>query len=350
MAAQPQQVQDDNPNAPINIQQFEGVKNTSTAERIGPQWFITGQNIDIDDSKQVHLRRGRKLVSAGSWHSIFTSSLGLSYGVRNGDLGRIKADYTHVPIIAVGPQRIQYTEIADTLYWSSTHTNGKIDLKSDTNAAWGQLDGGGQWLSPVLQPTDTLGEIAGKLLRNPPTAEFVAYYNGRIYMAKDRVVWATELYQYDYVDATKTYLMFEEDITGLGVVGDGLYVGTTKQTYFLTGTFGQMKRMVANSSPTIKGSMIPAKLDDFPDHPLRANMAILFATTQGLCVGYDSGIYKNLTSDRFWFPDAVDAVVMNRQQDGISQFIGVFNSGGTPASSMRIGDYVDAEIRRFQGA
>jgi hypothetical protein len=26
------------------------------------------------------------------------------------------------------------------------------------------------------------------------------------------------------------------------------------------------------------------------------------------------------------------------------------DSGGTPASTTRIGDYVDAEIRRFQGA
>lgn len=350
MPAQPQVVQDDNPNAPILIQQFEGVKNTSTAERLGPQWFVTGQNIDIDDSKQVHLRRGRKLVKAGSWHSIFTVSDGMVYGVRNGSLGRVLSNYSHIPIVDVGPEKLSYTEIADNLYWSSRVKNGKLNIRNDTNSDWGALDGNGQWLSPVLQPTDTLGEIAGKLLRNPPTAEFVVYYNGRIYMAKDRVIWATELYQYDYVDATKTYLMFEEDITGLGVVGDGLFVGTTKQTYFLSGAFKEMRRIVANSSPCIKGSMIPAKLDDFPEHPMRANMAILFATTQGLCVGFDSGIYKNLTSDRFWFPDAVDAVAMNRQQDGISQFIAAFNSGGTPASGARIGDYVDAEIRRFQGA
>lgn len=341
---------DDNPNAPINIQQFEGVKNNVTSERLGPQWFETAQNIDIDDAKQIHLRRGRTQVDAGSWHSIFTTSAGFVYGVRNGSLGLMQPDYTHVAIVDVGNDPLTYVELGDTLYWSSVSAHGKIAMTDNTNAEWGILDGDGQWLSPVLQPTDTLGEIAGKLLRNPPKAEYMVYYNGRIYMARDRVIWATELYQYDYVDATKTYMMFEEDITGLGVVGDGIFVGSTKQTYFLSGTLGQMRRIVANSAPVIKGSMIPGSLDDFPNHPMRANMVILFATTQGLCVGFDSGIYKNLTSDRFWFPDAVSAVAMNRQQDGISQFIGAFNSGGTPASTMRIGDYVDAEIRRQVGA
>jgi hypothetical protein len=58
----------------------------------------------------------------------------------------------------------------------------------------------------------------------------------------------------------------------------------------------------------------------------------------------------NLTEDRVWFPDAVAAAAMYREQDGIRQYVGVLNSAGGPTSTARLGDYVDAEIRRFRGA
>lgn len=341
--------QDQNPNAPIFVQAFEGVRNTSSAERIGPNAFVVGQNIDIDNDKQVHMRRGRTLKAAGSWHSIWNAGNGGLYGVRNGSLGFVQPDYTHVPIVDVGLDWLSYVEIDRTMYWSSKSAHGKIDLDQNVNSDWGTLNEQGVWWSPVLEPSDTLGQVGGKLLRNPPKAEFMVYHNGRIYLALDKMIWATELFKYDYVDATRTYMMFEDGITGMAVVSDGLYVGTARNAYFLSGEFGKMQRVVTNSNPVIKGTMVPAVLDDYPEHPIHARTAINFATTQGLCVGFDRGIYKNLTQEHFWFPPAESGSATIRQQDGITQFLSVFRHGGTPASGARIGDYVDAEIRRFQG-
>lgn len=343
--AVPQQNQ--NPNTPIFIQAFAGVQNTSSAERIGLNAFVTGQNIDIDNDKQVHSRRGRTLKATGSWHSIHTSLSGDLYGVRNASLGFVQPDYTHIPIVEVGNDWLTYVEIDRTMYWSSKLAHGKINLDTKTNQDWGALNEQGVWWSPVLEPSNTLGQVGGKLLRNPPKAEFMVYFNGRLYLALNKMIWATELFQYDYVDATRTYMMFEEDITGMAVVSDGIFVGTDANTYFLSGDFGKMQRVLTNSSPVIKGTMIPAVLDDYPDHPIHARTAINFATTQGLCVGFDRGLYRNLTQDHFWFPTAESGTAIARQQDGVTQFLSVFRHGGTPASGARIGDYVEAEIMRF---
>lgn len=344
-------MQDDNPNAPVFLQQFSGLVNTRTEERLGPDELQVAKNIDIDDVKQVHRRRGQTLKAAGSWHSLHRTKSGNVYGVSDGYFGRIYPDYSFESLQdGVGPHKMAFVEVLDTLYANSRVTSFKMNLLREEVSDWGALDGNGQWWSPVIQPTDTLGEIAGKLLRNPPRAEFMCYYNGRIYMGIDNVVWATELYQYDYVDATRTYLMLEGRVTGLQAVEDGIYIGTDKGLYFCRGTFAEMKKSMVLPDAVLPGSMILGNPTDFPNTQNQTKTAVLFMSTSGLCVGFDGGVCKSLTSEKFWFPEAVSASAVNRVQDGISQYIGVVDSGGSPASSARIGDYVDAEIRRFQGA
>lgn len=342
------QVQSDNPNAPIFLQEFAGLVNTKSAERLSPADLQVARNIDIDDVKQVHRRRGYERKDTRAWHSLVTVADGRTFGITEGALYRIYPDYAVTLIASVGTKRHCFVEVGETLYGNSEDSQFKLDLVTETVSGWGALDGNGQWLSPVLNPTATLGEVAGKLLRNPPRAEYMTYFNGRIYMAAGNVVWTTELYQYDYVDATKNYFMMEGEVTGLGTVGEGIYVGTTKGTFFCRGTLNEMRKNPVVPDPCVAGSMVPGNPTDFPE--TGSKLAVLFLTSGGLCVGLDAGVCKNLTTNRFWFPDAVSANAVYRIQDGISQYIGVVNSGGAPSSSARIGDYVDAEIRRFQGA
>lgn len=343
---------DDNPNAPVFLQQFSGLVNTRSEERLGPDELLVAKNIDLDDAKQVHRRRGQTLKDAASWHSIHTTSNGNVYGVRDGIFGRIKPDYSFSAIKAdVGPHKLAYVEIDGMLYANSRTTGFRYFTPRDGDVLdWGDLDGNGQWLSPVLQPTETLGEVAGKLLRNPPRAEYMTYYNGRIYMGIDGVVWATELYQYNLIDATRTFLPIEGKVSGLQAVTDGIYVGSDKGCFFCRGSFGEMRITKVLPDAVVPGSMIMGNPADFPDTRGQTQACALLLTSAGLCVGFDGGVCKNLTSEKFWFPNAASASAVNRAQDGISQYIGVVDSGGSPASGARIGDYVEAEIRRFNGA
>lgn len=330
----------------IFLQAFDGLKNTVTAERLGSGDFQVAKNVDIDDSKQVHRRRGYVLKDAGVYHSLYESSRKV-YVVKDGDLGILYPNYTFVSLQDdVGSQKVSYVEVSDTLYWSNLSTSGKIDMLSDTASGWG-TQGAGTWLSPVLQPTDTLGVVAGKLLGAPPLAEYMIYFNGRIYLARDKTIWCTELFLYDYIDKTRTFIQMEAEITGLGVVGDGIYVGTTLGCYFLSGPFGEMRKTPATQVAVTPGSMIKADPEDYPKTPTTA--AVLFMSTNGLCVGADGGVCRDLTDGRVWFPDAVSAAALLRKQDGVMQYVGVIDSGGSPTSSARIGDYAEATIVRFQG-
>jgi hypothetical protein len=220
------------PNAPaptdnITFNQFSGLKNTVTRERLQPGELEVAKNVDIDDAGQLRRRRGYTLKSSGNYHSLFRADHGLVFGVKDGTLGRIEPNFSFITIATnVGINPLTYVHVNDHIYFSSITTSGKFDHVTNVPAPWGAVSAENMWLSPVVNPVAGLPPIAGELLVKPPLATILAYFNGRIYLAVGNTVWATELYNYDWVNATKGYVMFENDVTVLTPVADGLYVGT----------------------------------------------------------------------------------------------------------------------------
>ena len=366
--ASPSQQPDQDPT--IHLTAFSGMKNTVSRETLTPDELEAAINIDIDDKGKLHRRRGQTWVSSGTFHSLFNADDWTLIGVRNGTLGVINPDYSFQPIAyMIGDQIISggrggpdptappfedtnpivYRQVGSTIYFTSATNSGKIDTRSWTATSWGPDQD--IWLSPVVNPTPTLTQVRGKRLGKPPLATSIAYYNGRLYLGSGRTVWATELFLYDYVDKTRTFWQFEGDITMIGDVADGVYVGTTEGVWFLSGpTFAETKRVRVLDSAVIPGSMvfIPAELANPPqigtqaDTPLEVSLG--FMTINGFCVAEDGGKTYNLTESKFRFPTAQRAAALYRVQDGVNQYIVVSDSEGTPVNNARIGDFVDGEI------
>lgn len=337
----------------VTFNQFSGLKNTVSRERLAPNELEVALNVDIDDMGQLRRRRGYTLKSGGSYHSLFNADDGTVYGVKDGIFGVIKPDYSFTAIHSgVGLEPLAHVQVGDTIYVASETTSIKVNHTTKTASAWGAIAADNTWLSPVVNPVaNQLPAIKGRLLGKPPMATALAYYNGRIYMAHGKTLWATELYLYDYVDKTKTFMMYESDITALGAVTDGIYVGTEDAIWFQTGPFNEMRRQAVNQGGVYPGSMItvlPNLLPDAMGNNTRS--ALLMMTEYGLCAGLDSGVLINMTQSRVLFPDATRVNSLFRMQDGVNQYVGVADSAGSPTSNARIGDYVDAEIRRFNGA
>lgn len=331
---------------------FSGIKNTVAPERLQPNELEKALNVDIDDAGQLRRRQGQTKVADGSFHSLF-DHLGLTYVVKSGTLGRLTNVYDFSNIVEVGPRRLARVAVGDVLYFGSLTVSGKLD-RDGNYSSWGAQVSEGQWLSPVLDPTATLGEISGQLLGQVPTAEHLTQYNGRIYLALGRMLWATELYLYDLVDKTRNFIQFEHDITMLQAVDTGVYVGTAGGLYFLTGTFSEgLKRQQITEAPVVPGSDVRVPADKV--HPAgrrdatRAGIAIVFMTADGIYAGFENGEAYNLTLGTVIFPDARSAAALFRDQSGVNSYVVVTDSQGTPSANTRIGDFADAEIRRFQG-
>lgn len=347
----------------VTFSTFAGLKNTvaeerlslggrdASGQRVGAELF-RALNIDIDDAGEIKRRRGRKQVGTpGNYHSLKNIE-GRVFVVKDGSLCRLWPNYSFTPLLSGSADaHVSYVKVGDDIYFSSKLISGVIK-PDDSIGEWGyeSTDGpDGRWLSPVINPTDYLPDVRGKLLGAPPNASYLAYFNGRIYLASGKTLWATELYLYNYVDKTRTYLLFEAEITGVAAVTDGLYVGTSEAVYFLSGSFGQMQRIKLADVGMIPGSLIEVPADVVRGQSSSRN-AVMYMTRLGAFVGLDGGVASNITQSRVEFPVSTQAAPMYRLQDGMNQYVAVTNNGGTPTSAARVGDYVDVEIRRFKGA
>jgi hypothetical protein len=188
------------------------------------------------------------------------------------------------------------------------------------------------------------------LFGKPPQATALAYFNGRIYLANKKTLWATVLWLPNFVDKTAGFVQFEHEITMVGQVIDGLYVGTTEGVWFLSGPAFPLKRTRVMDNAAIPGSMVyvPSELANPPQVGLEqrtpSKVSILFLTSAGYCGGQDGGICYNFTEETVVFPGIGSASAMFRKQSGINQYVVVGNSRGDPQANTRIGDYVLAEL------
>jgi hypothetical protein len=348
------------PSAGKILNSWDGLKNTLQPERLGNKDLVRARNVVLDDSGQPSRRRGYTLKLPGNVHSLFTSYQGVVLGVVNSELSIINPDYSHQPLAfigtdpAIGMSSLAYAQVGDQVYYVGEIDRGVVNIPERSWSSWGDSDD--LWLSPVVNPTETLPPVAGRLLKQPPNATCMTYFNGRLYLGQGPTLWATELYLYNFVDSTSGYKLFEADITMIGAVTDGIYVGTKECLWFLTGpTFAEMKRTWALDAGVIPGSMVymPGELANPPQVPLIAITpgvsGVMFMSTKGVCMGSDGGKVTNMTETKFVFPDSVGAAAMYRQQDGVNQYVTTLQNGGSPAQSAAIGDYLDVTIIRGSG-
>lgn len=335
---------------------FDGLKNTIDRNSLGPTDLVEAMNIDLDDAGKPHRRRGRTQVASGSFHSGWNAQDGTAYGVKNGDLGIIESDY-YFSVLQAGvgggglEGNLNYEQIGDNIYFTSAYSSGIIAHKTGVVSEWGPSQD--FLFSPVVDPSPTLPAISPKIYGGPPRATALAYYNGRIYLARKRMLWATILYLYSLVDKTRGFIQFEDDITMVAAVADGLYVGTTEGLWFLHGgSFETLQRTRVMDSAVIPGSMvyIPAELANPPqvgpgvDSPVQVSIA--FMTVRGFCVGEDGGKCTNFTEGKYFFPQAPQSAAFWRRQDGLNQYVLSLQSTADPVNGARIGKYVDPAIRR----
>lgn len=333
---------------PIVVGEFAGIKNVVAPERLRPGELEQAINVDLDDAGQLRRRRGYEQKHGGKHHSARTIA-GRTLVVRDEILGELLPGYAFVSLGWAGPHRLTYTAVGSTIYFASQTTSGKI--VGDSILPWGAAVSAGGWVSPVIRPTATLGAVSGQLHGAPPTATEIEHYKGRIYLAHEKLLWATDLYLYDRVDKTKGFIQFEHDITMVAAVTDGLYVGTRAQLLFLQGTYSEgLRRTTIMDSPVVPGSAVVVPVAEA--HPQAKNGPVpegdapMFLTDAGICLGLDNGQVHNITRGRVAFPKADSAAALYRMDQGASAYVAVTDSGGAPEAAARVGDYVDAEIVR----
>lgn len=281
----------------FTLDRFSGMNNVEESFRIpvvaDKSWhklydMDALENLDIDNSYVLSTRPGSDLELAGTdVHSLWSDGETCLF-VDSPTLYKLNIQYTASLIGTVGMGRMSYAPWNDRIYMTNDSFIGY--LRDNT-------------LTPLADPG-----ITYKL--SLPAGKFIVYYNGRLYVAKGKVLYISDALC-DHYDIRTGFRVFANDITMLVAVAKGLYV-SDGNTWFVSGAEPdsfQKNRVLESDAIPYTSVIVPGEI---VSDGIQFD-CVLWTSTDGICLGDSDGTVRNLTRSRYSMSDHATggAVVRN---------------------------------------
>lgn len=271
--------------------------------------LVSGVNVDLSDRSAVRRREGHAKVYTGTPHSLWNNAAETeAFTVEAGILKRVNADYTTTAITALSNNnRLAFCEVNDSI----ACTNGTDFL----------VVFGGQ-VSPA-QPTAKIGRI--------PTRPgfYLAFFDGRLYIATTWGLYHTDLYDIDYMDEANCRIPLGGRVGMVAAVDDGLWAGTQGKIVFLAGADAlDFAYREAADYGVVPGAFGTCNADALGIAGV-SGKAVVFASHQGICIGTNGGRLLNLSRTKFSYRPGASGAVVLREAHGLVHIIAAMQDPNT---------------------
>jgi len=293
----------------VIYQGFYGINNRLPAERIksiptdnDPLTELTAAvNVDLDDSGKPSRRDGYALhQSIPGAHDGF-AAYGVCIYVMGGVLYRFfPATKVSTPLVNVGnDSKMRYFPAIGRIFFTNDVVVGEV--RDGVAALFGTTS------VPFKAPL--------------PAGQAIAHQKARLYVAKDKVLWISDVKPLSRVDLRHGFKQFPDPITLIAPSVDGVYVGTDKAIYF--GQGGNPLKMPFLKVSDCAALDIPVQYEDATAvKGLQIEGVFPFFTTEdGVCVGLPQGQLLNLTEERYVMPAGTTGASMMREINGQVHYI-----------------------------
>jgi len=165
-------------------------------------------------------------------------------------------------------------------------------------------------------------------LNKLPAGQIIEYYKGKIYVAKDNVLWYSEPHRYGLTRNSRNFFNFADRITICAAVDNGIFVVADK-TYFITfNKDTEAKITEVSQNKAVEGTSLKISGGDLK-FDFESECAYWFSEI-GPVVGLPNGQVQNLTEDVMAVPDNTSSVGSSlfRETNGIKQLISTMAQGG----------------------
>lgn len=175
----------------------------------------------------------------------------------------------------------------------------------------------------------------------PPAGSMVRYFNGNMFVVVGSTAFYSDPYNLELFRPSDSYMQFPGQVALFESVNDGLYVATADmrgedgktagRTWYLAGARpDQMKNRTIFDYGAVPGSGARTMASYFNTTAGDAGGAIdpgapavVWSSRNGICVGFDGGLARNLTEERFELPFSKQAAAVVRMARGFAQYIAV---------------------------
>jgi len=271
--------------------------------------LVSASNVEIDNTYGLSSRAGStKRLTGTDIHSFWAEGLlgffmdGTTLYMLNYQSGD---NYTSTELLAgLDRARMSYCQVNDRVYM----TNGFYI---------------GYYSNGVMNGLRVTPETYKHIL---PAGQRIAYHKGKLLVAKGKVLYIADALC-DHYDVRTGFRVFENDITMLRPVDEGVYVADGKTWYLIE------KRAFADDPAEFKKEPV-LDIDAIPfsdtlingafvGEGVEGNVAI-WATKEGVCLGDNKGSVKIVTPD-YIMPPAIEGAAAIRNLDGVVHYIATIN-------------------------
>ena len=163
---------------------------------------------------------------------------------------------------------------------------------------------------------------------HPPQAfNIIELFSGRMLYAIGDTLYFSDPFAYERVNYAKGFIPFKHRITMIGILEEGFFIGTTEDTYFLSGTqMGELDPtrvadygVVVDTRSYLDGAVVGTESATTKSIPA-------WISTKGMCIGFQDGSMQNVTESTVILPEGVTGASFFRQENGQNHFISVIRS------------------------
>lgn len=168
-----------------------------------------------------------------------------------------------------------------------------------------------------------------------PPGHIVRYFNGCLLVVNASTLFISEEFAPGLYHPSRGYIPLSERITIVAPCGDGVFVATTKQTYYLSGANPHAAQLI-DLLPygAVEGTAVFSDTDE----------SVAWYSDKGAVVGTPDGKVKNMQEDNVSVDGGSSGASLIRNEDGMRQLISsVF---GTQAALGVAGSWMEMEAVR----
>jgi hypothetical protein len=288
----------------LEIESFLGINNTTDPAKIPVTrrgaFLVAGENVDIDDEKMLHRRKGFDQVLSGDIHSLWSNG-DICLFVEGPELKRLWPDYRATTLLNGGTQvngsKMQFVEGGGRIFFCN-------------NSIIGYIENGESHPFPEPEMTFKKRMVGGHLLE---------FFNSRLYAAQDDKIFYSDAVTPMRMDTRKNFILFEGRLTMMKAVADGMYVSAGKSVLFLKGLDGpEFTAFKVSDSPAYAGSAIKVEGEDIG--PGLLGTVVMWLSDEGPFMGLPGGQVKNLNPN--YAPENMgESAAIYRDDIGFSQYL-----------------------------
>lgn len=300
------------PEPDFEYKNIVGVSKKRDLSRIPAGHVVVAANVDSDNDKKIHRRRGRTLIDDESTHSIW-SNASICLCVQGGNLKEVTLNFntmvaTYTTILAnVGDTPMIFQDVADMVFFSNSDVFGYIR----EHVAHG---------IPEVDQEFKVRMTAGHLME---------YWDSRLWVFQNVILVYSDATEPFVRDKRHNFAAFNGRGRMLKAVKDGLYVSDSKRCGFLQGGEGDPPKFNYTEVcpfPAIEGMAI-SSIEQVSGISMKV---ALWATEDGCYRGLSGGQVDRVTGDHFWINGAargrVTVLLRNlKNQVKVRQFVGIYD-------------------------